>query len=82
MGKRMIMMPSSTRIRSAHQMDDNGSTSSTRKRGATVGVGGHDEMGSSSPLLLDERISLAPMMEYTDRYDGKCGRISLKIYGR
>jgi len=57
-GKRMIMIPSSMSIKSAHRMDE--------IRGATGG--GHDEM--TGPLLLDERISLAPMMEYTDRYEG------------
>jgi hypothetical protein len=40
--------------------------SSTRIRDA---AGGNDEGSSSPSLLLDERISLAPMMEYTDRYE-------------
>lgn len=32
-------------------------------------AGGNDEGSSSPSLLLDERVSLAPMMEYTDRYE-------------
>lgn len=66
-GTRTMTMPSSTRIRSASEDEasSSSSSSSTRIRGA---AGGNEE-GSSSPLLLDERISLAPMMEYTDRYE-------------